>query len=31
MRRQQRYGDRSWTPPAQGTSKRADGEEADEA
>jgi hypothetical protein len=31
MRRQQRYGDRSWTPPAQGTAKRADGEEADEA
>ena len=30
MRRQQRYGDRSWTPPAQGTSKRSDGEEADE-
>ena len=31
MRRQQRYGDRAWTPPAQGGSKRADGEEADEA
>ncbi len=31
MRRQQRYEDRAWTPPAQGGSKRADGEEADEA
>jgi hypothetical protein len=31
MRRQQRYGDRSWTPPDQGGPQRADGEEADEA
>ena len=31
MRRQQRYEDRGWTPPAQGGSKRAEGEEADEA
>jgi hypothetical protein len=26
MRRQQRYGGRSWTPPAQGGSRRADDE-----
>jgi hypothetical protein len=31
VRRQQRYGDRSWTPPDQGGPQRADGEEADEA
>ena len=29
VRRQQRYGDRSWTPPAQGGPKRAD--DADES
>jgi hypothetical protein len=27
MRRQQRYGDRAWTPPAQGGSKRAGDED----
>ncbi|HEY8437187.1 MAG TPA: hypothetical protein VIK65_01130 [Candidatus Limnocylindrales bacterium] len=29
MRRQQQYADRSWTPPAQGGTKRAGDEEAD--
>jgi hypothetical protein len=32
MRRQQRYGDRAWTPPAQGGERRADdGETGGEA
>ena len=31
MRRQQRYGGRSWTPPAQGGPRRADGETEDES
>jgi hypothetical protein len=30
MRRQQRYGDRAWTPPAQGGPKRA-GEESEDS
>jgi hypothetical protein len=29
VRRQQQYSDRSWTPPAQGGSARADDEDAD--
>ena len=29
MRRQQQYADRSWTPPAQGGTKRAGDEETD--
>ena len=29
MRRQQQYEDRAWTPPPQGGTKRAGGEEAD--
>jgi hypothetical protein len=29
MRRQQRYGDRSWTPPAQGGERRAGEDEVD--
>ena len=28
MRRQQRYADRSWTPPAQGGERRSDDEDA---
>ncbi|HEX2756552.1 MAG TPA: hypothetical protein VHM48_13880 [Candidatus Limnocylindrales bacterium] len=28
VRRQQRYADRSWTPPAQGGERRADDEDA---
>lgn len=28
VRRQQRYSDRSWTPPAQGGDRRADDEDA---
>ena len=31
MRRQQRYGGRSWTPPAQGGPRRADDESEGEA
>ena len=30
VRRQQRYGDRSWTPPAQGGDRRADDADSDE-
>lgn len=30
VRRQQRYGDRSWTPPRQGGSKRAGEEDAED-
>ena len=29
MRRQQRYGDRSWTPPPQGGPERSDSDEVD--
>ena len=29
IRRQMRYAQHSWTPPAQGTGRRADDEEAD--
>jgi hypothetical protein len=31
VRRQQRYADRSWTPPAQGGDRRADDEDANKA
>ena len=31
VRRQQRYADRSWTPPAQGGERRADDGDADGA
>jgi hypothetical protein len=29
IQRQMRYADRSWTPPAQGTGRRADDEESE--
>lgn len=30
LRRQERYADRSWVPPAQGTGRRADDAEAED-